>query len=377
MARPEILDSTLREGEQTPGVRFAVGEKVHIARLLDEFGVDFIEAGHPMVSPEIRQGVEAVAHEGLHAEILAHARAVIEDVDAARACDADWVGIFFSVRDKRLEEQFRKNLDQAVDLVQRAVSYAKSHGLRVRYTPEDTVRSPWENVTRVARAAVEAGADRISVADTTGCMTPARMSDFVSRLRMAVRVPINVHCHNDLGMAVANSLAAVEAGAQLVDVTVNGLGERTGIAPLAETTVALRLNYGTDAPWRLEMLPQIADTVAEYSGIPIPHQAPIVGANAFRHNAGLHVAAVFANPDHYESIPARLVGRTRSVALDRFAGLPTLQYKCRELGLTATDLELERVLERIKADERNLVPDDEFVQLLRAARPPLTIARST
>jgi 2-isopropylmalate synthase len=378
MARPEILDSTLREGEQTPGVRFSVDEKVHIARLLDEFGVDFIEAGHPLVSAEIRQGVQAVVREGLHAEVLAHARAVPEDIDAARACDADWVGIFFSVRDKRLEEQFRKNLDQAVDTVQRAVSYAKAHGLRVRYTPEDTVRSPWENVTRVARAAVEAGADRISVADTTGCMTPTRMADFVSRLRMAVRVPLNVHCHNDLGMAVANSLAAVEAGAALVDVTVNGLGERTGIAPLSETTVALRLNYGTEAPWRLEMLPQIAETVAEYSGIPIHAQAPIVGANAFRHNAGLHVAAVFADPDHYESIPARLVGRTRSVALDRFAGLPTLQYKCRELGLAATDEELERVLGRIKADERNLVPDDEFRRMLDAARRPLPLlARST
>jgi 2-isopropylmalate synthase len=373
MARPEILDSTLREGEQTPGVHFTVDQKVQIARLLDEFGVDFIEAGHPMVSTEIRRGVEAVAAEGFQARILAHARAVIEDIDAARACDADWVGIFFSVRNQRLEETFRKNLDQAVEIVQGAVTYAKQHGLRVRYTPEDTVRSPWENVTRIARAAVDAGADRISVADTTGCMTPTRMADFVSRLRMAVRVPINVHCHNDLGMAVANSLAAVEAGAALVDVTVNGLGERTGIAPLAETTVALRLNYGTEAPWKLELLPRLSEAVAEYSGLPIPAQAPIVGANAFRHNAGLHVAAVFANPDHYESVPARLVGRTRSVALDRFAGLPTLEYKCRELGLTAAPEVLERVLARIKQEERSLVPDDEFRRLVAQAQTPLAM----
>ncbi len=375
MARPEILDSTLREGEQTPGVHFNVEQKLRIARLLDEFGVDFIEAGHPMVSQEIREGVQAVAHEGLHAEILAHARAVREDVDAARACDADWVGIFFSVRDKRLEEQFRKNIDQAVEIVQDAVSYAKAHGLRVRYTPEDTVRSPWENVTRVARAAVEAGADRISVADTTGCMTPTRMKDFVARLRMAVRVPLNVHCHNDLGMAVANSLAAVEAGAQLVDVTVNGLGERTGIAPLAETTTALHLNYGTENPWRLELLPELSRIVAEASRIPIHAQAPIVGDNAFRHNAGLHVAAVFVNPHHYESIPASLVGRTRSVWVDRFAGLHTLEFKCRELGLTATPSQLEAVLRRIKAEERAGVTDDEFRAFLTDTIVPVPVAR--
>lgn len=373
MARPEILDSTLREGEQTPGVHFSVDQKVEIARKLDEFGVDFIEAGHPMVSPEVRRGVAAVARAGLSAQVLAHARAVLEDIDAARACDADWVGIFFSVRNQALEQRFRKNLDEAVEAVQRAVSYAKQHGLRVRYTPEDTVRSPWENVRRISLAAVEAGADRISVADTTGCMTPTRMADFVARLRLAVGVPLNVHCHNDLGMAVANSLAAVEAGASLVDVCVNGLGERTGIAPLAETTVALRLNYGAEAPWRLEMLPELSRRVAQYSGLPVPAQAPIVGAHAFRHNAGLHVAAVFVNPDFYESIPARLVGRTRSVALDRFAGLPTLEYKCRELALDATPTQLERVLARIKEEERRWVSDDEFRRMLDEAREAVAV----
>ena len=244
MNRPELLDSTLREGEQTPGVYFTVEQKVEIAKRLDAFGVDFIEAGHPMVSQDIRAGVAAVAREGLNAQILAHARAVTNDIDAARHCDADWVGIFFSVRNQALEQRFRKNIDQAVDVVQGAVTYAKAHGLKVRYTPEDTVRSPIENVTRIANAAVQAGADRISVADTTGYMTPTRMHAFITELRSNVKVPLNVHCHNDLGMAVANSLAAYEAGATLIDVTVNGLGERTGIASLAETAVALKLKGG-------------------------------------------------------------------------------------------------------------------------------------
>ena len=368
MTAPEILDTTLREGEQTPGVYFRLEDKIKIARKLDEFGVDFIEAGHPRVSDEIRQAVGEIAKLNLDANILAHSRAVEADVDLARQCDADWVGIFFSVRDKRLEEQFRKNIDQAVELVTQVVSYAKAHGLKVRYTPEDTVRSPWENVVRVAKAAETAGADRISVADTVGIMTPSRMFKFFTNLRNEVKIPINVHCHNDLGMAVANSLAAYEAGAALIDVTVNGLGERTGIADIAPLTTALTTQYGHENRWELSLLPELSGMVEDACGMPVSPQYPIVGENAFRHNAGLHVAAVMMNPEHYESIPASLVGRKRSVVLDRFAGIPTLEYKCRELSVTARPQELERVLLRIKAEERAIVSDAEFLEMLEKAR---------
>lgn len=374
MSLPEILDSTLREGEQTPGVYFRLEDKLAIARKLDEFGVDFIEAGHPRVSEEIRKAVELVAKEGLDANILAHCRAIEADVDVARQCDADWVGIFFSVRDKRLEDQFRKNIDQAVELVHRVVSYAKSHGLKVRYTPEDTVRSPWENVVKVARAAEAAGADRISVADTVGIMTPTKMFNFVTRLRQQVKIPLNVHCHNDLGMAVANSLAAYEAGVHLIDVCVNGLGERTGIADLAPLTTALTTQYGQANRWKLDLLPELSSLVEDASGLAVNAQAPIVGENAFRHNAGLHVAAVMMNPDHYESIPASLVGRKRSIVVDRFAGVPTLEYKCRELGIQAAPPELERVLAIIKNEERAIVSDAEFLDLVQRVRAPAALA---
>lgn len=368
MPYPELLDSTLREGEQTPGVFFHLEDKLQIARKLDEFGVDFIEAGHPRVSQEIRKAVELIAREGLNAQILAHSRALEADVDLARQCDADWVGIFFSVRDKALEERFRKNLDEAVELVTRVVSYAKAHGLRVRYTPEDTVRSPWENVVRIARAAEAAGADRISVADTVGIMTPTKMYNFISRLRQQVRIPLNVHCHNDLGMAVANSLAAYEAGVALIDVSVNGLGERTGITDLSTLTTALALHYGQTNRWKLGLLPELSGLVEDASGVSVAPQAPIVGENAFRHNAGLHVAAIMVNPDHYESIPAALVGRKRSVVVDRFAGLATLEFKCRELDVTARPEELERALAIIKQEERPLVSDHEFLELLQRVR---------
>lgn len=361
----KLLDSTLREGEQTPGVDFTLAQKLDIARRLDAFGVEYIEAGHPAVSPEIFTAVRDVAHLGLDAEIVAHSRAMKSDIDLALKADADWVGIFFSVADKRLEDSFRKNIDQATSLIQDCVSYAKSHGLRVRYTPEDTVRSSFENVSRVSLAAAEAGADRISIADTTGCMTPTGMFAFVSRLRAAIprSAALGVHCHNDLGMAVANSFAAVEAGAEVIDVTVNGLGERTGIAPLAETAVALKLRGGAGNPWKLETLPGLSELVERYSRIPLWKQAPIVGANAFTHNAGLHVAAVLMRPEHYESIPAELVGRTRRLVVDKMAGRPTVKYRLEALGLDASDEMVDAVLSYVKRRSINDASDADLVRI--------------
>jgi 2-isopropylmalate synthase len=362
MARVQLLDSTLREGEQTPGVDFTLEQKLEIARRLDAFGIDFIEAGHPAVSDEVMRATKAVVGLGLDAEIVAHSRALKSDIDLVLKTDADWIGIFFSVADKRLEAQFRKDIDQAIGVIQDCVSYAKAHGLKVRYTPEDTVRSDIGKVIRISQAASEAGADRIGIADTTGHMTPSAMHPFVAALREAVpaRTALGVHCHNDLGMAVANSLAAIEAGATVIDVTVNGLGERTGIAPLAEMAVALRLRAGVEADWKLSQLPAISAYVEEASRIPVWKQAPIVGANAFTHNAGLHVAAVLLDPSHYESIPADLVGRRRRLVVDKMAGRPTVKYRLECLGLDASDAFVDAVLAYVKRRGINDASDDEL-----------------
>ncbi|MHB8585437.1 MAG: homocitrate synthase/isopropylmalate synthase family protein [Thermoplasmatota archaeon] len=357
-----LLDSTLREGEQTPGVDFSLEQKLEIAQSLDAFGIDFIEAGHPAVSTEVAQAVRAIANQGLNAEIVAHSRALIADIDQARKADADWVGIFFSVADKRLEEHFRKNVDEAIALITSCISYAKEHGMQVRYTPEDTVRSDPAKVLRVSRAAAEAGADRIGVADTTGYMTPLMTYRFVKDLVEGLdgACAVGYHGHDDLGMAVGNALAAVDAGASVVDVTVNGLGERTGIAPLAETAVALRLKHNAGPNWNLARLPQLSETVERYSRINVPVQAPIVGRNAFTHNAGLHVAAVLLNPQHYESIPAELVGRQRRVVVDKMAGRPTIRHRLEALGLEASDDIVDAILGYVKRRRINDASDDEL-----------------
>lgn len=361
---PQILDSTLREGEQTPGVHWTVEDKLTIARRLDAFGVDYIEAGHPAVSADVEASTRAVCREGLDAQTVVHARAMRQDIDRAIAAEADWVGIFYCVRQEALSQRFGRDLDAVTAQVQDTVQYAVDHGLRVRYTPEDTVRSPWPNVERVARAAVEAGADRISIADTTGCMTPTRIHDVVAQMRATVPVPVHVHCHNDLGMAVANSLAAVDAGALVVDTCVGGLGERTGITDLAAFATAARLAGRHETAWDLTALPSLSRIVAQRSGIPVSVQAPVVGANAFTHNAGLHTAAVFHDPAHYESIPAAAVGRTRDVCLDRFSSLATVQFKLQAMEIDASGDDARRILRHMKETETRRLTDDQFRHLV-------------
>lgn len=359
----EILDSTLREGEQTRGVTFTQDEKTRIARHLDALGVGYVEAGHPAVSRRVADHVEAVAGQDLEATVLAHARATPEDVDAAVEAGVDGVGIFFSLTDRRLEEHFRTDEDEATRLVQEAVAHARDHGLLVRYTPEDTVRSDPDRVVRVARAAVEAGADRISVADTTGAMTPPRMRALVADLDRRIPVPLHVHCHDDLGLAVANSLAAVEAGAAVVDASVNGLGERAGLADLAPLATALDLHHDDAAGWALDELPDLARRVADASGLPVPATAPIVGRNAFSHNAGLHVSAVLQDPGHYESVPARRVGRQRHIVVDQFSGRDAVRHRLEELGADPTDAEVEAVLETVESRALDDVTDPQLALL--------------
>jgi len=235
----EILDTTLREGEQTPYVNFTLDEKVQIARLLDQVGVEMIEAGDPSVSPNVAKAIQRIAGLGLKAEIVAHSIASRTGIEKAKSCGAGRVAIFYATSKIHLDAKLRKTQEEALDIICEHIAYARSLGLKVRYTPEDATRTEFEFLVKVCNAAIEAGADRISLADTLGIMQPHTMSERVSALRARLLpCKMDLHCHNDYGLALANAMAGIRSGADCVHVTVNGMGERTGIPDLAETLLA-------------------------------------------------------------------------------------------------------------------------------------------
>jgi 2-isopropylmalate synthase len=354
-----ILDSTLREGEQTPGVYFDNHIKLAIANLLEEIGVDIIEAGHPMVTQEIHAAVKLIAQKGYKAIVGAHSRSMQSDIDLALECGVGFIGIFYCVSDERLSTVFKKDLDTAIKLITDIIRYAKNQNpkLLIRYTPEDTVRSQFENVVKASCAAIEAGADIISVADTTGYMVPGTkrsMYDYISRLieeldNRNLHPKIAVHCHNDRGLALANALDAYRAGANIIDSTVLSLGERAGIVDLAQLLTVLKIDYGIDK-WNLSKIVELYDLVSKHSHIPIPANYPITGKNAFTHCAGVHTHAAAINPMHYESLNPELFGRERTFSLDHMSGIASLRYALKliaEDGLD--DAHQQDVLKEVKS----------------------------
>jgi len=356
----KILDTTLREGEQSPGLYFDSHIKLAAARMLDDVGVDFIEAGHPVVTEEIREAVKLIANSGLRAVIGAHARSLKKDVDLALECGVGFLGIFYCVSDQRLQTVFNKNLNQAIDQIAETIRYAKSRkpDLIIRYTPEDTVRSPWKNVVEASVAAVTAGADVISVADTTGYMIPGTersMYAFVKNLkaefdkrRLSPRVA--VHCHNDRGLALANALDGFRAGADIIDVTVLGVGERAGLVDMATLLAVLKSDFQAPNDWHLDRLPELYSLVSRYSGTAVPANFPIMGQNAFTHCAGVHTQAAAVDPLHYESLNPALVGRQRRIALDHMSGLSSVKAAMADIGeKTADEAFLLKVLDQVKS----------------------------
>jgi 2-isopropylmalate synthase len=368
-----ILDSTLREGEQTPGVCFPPHVKLAIARQLDAVGVDIIESGHPAVTPEIESAVRDVAHAGLRAVVGAHARSLDRDVDQALSCGVGFLGVFYCVSDARLGHH-ATSLGSAVEQVARVIARARERApdLLIRYTPEDTVRSPFANVVAAAVAAVEAGADIISIADTTGWMMPGgprSLYDYVLRLREALAAAgveplLAVHCHNDRGLALANALDAIRAGVDIVDVSVMGLGERAGIVDLGTLVTVMKADFDQgdfgQGERDLTRLGALYELVSRFSGVPLPVHFPVTGDNAFRHCAGVHSQAALANPLHYQSLDPALLGRRPTLSLDHMSGMAALQHALDALGEPIDDMVLRRrVLAAVKqAGQSGRIVDD-------------------
>ncbi|MCI2414866.1 MAG: homocitrate synthase [Candidatus Aramenus sp.] len=362
-----ILDSTLREGEQTPGVVFTVDQRVEIAKALSTLGVAMIEAGHPAVSPDIYEGIKRIMklkREGeITSEILAHSRAVKRDIEVAAELEVDRIAIFFGVSDIHLKAKHHVSREDALNIIAEHVSYAKSHGVKVRFTAEDGSRTDLDYLVQVATTARDAGADRISIADTVGILYPSKTRELFSYLTREVPgVEFDIHAHNDLGMAVANALAAVEGGVTIIHATVNGLGERVGIVPLQVVAAAIKYHFGIDVV-KLDQLPKVASLVEKYSGIAMPPNYPVTGDYAFVHKAGIHVAGILNDPRTYEFMPPETFGRSRDYVIDKYTGKHAVRDRFERLGVKLTDQELEQVLAKIKSQNSRFLRDVDLLEI--------------
>ena len=361
----EILDTTLREGEQTPYVNFTVDEKVEIARMLDFVGVDMIEAGDPSVSPNVAKAIKRIVSLGLRAEIVAHSVASRPGIDKAKDCGANRVAIFYATSKIHLDAKLHKTPEQALEIIREHVSYAHSLGLKVRYTPEDATRTDFDFLIQVCNAAIRAGADRISFADTLGIMQPHIMFDRVRALRKhLLPCKIDLHCHNDYGLALANAMAGIRAGADCIHTTVNGLGERAGIPDLAETIVSFH-NLEEIQKFNIQPLMDVSGYLEKVSGVFLAPNKPITGQNAFSHKSGVHTNGILKDPRTYEPFDPSILGRERKIIIDKYTGRSAVASRLDEYGVEVSAAELEVIVTRIKniGDERKQLFDADILEI--------------
>lgn len=361
----EILDTTLREGEQTPYVNFLPEEKLEIARLLDKVGVDMIEAGDPSVSPTIAATIKKIAGLKLKAEIVAHSLAIRSGIAKAKECGVDRVVVFYPTSQIHLEAKMNKSQDQAIDIIVEHVRYARELGLKVRYTPEDATRTEFEYLVKVCNAAIEAGADRISYADTLGIMQPYMMEERLKALRARLLpCKIDLHCHDDYGLALANVMAGIHAGADCIHTTVNGMGERTGIPDLCETIMAFH-NLDGVHKYNIGALMEISAYLEKISGFFVAANKPITGPNAFTHKSGVHTNGVLKDPRTYEPFDPSMLGRERKIVIDKYTGKRAVAARLEEYGVKFTPEELEKTVEAIKreGDTRKFLFDADIIEI--------------
>ncbi|HOC77413.1 MAG TPA: homocitrate synthase family protein [Methanofastidiosum sp.] len=362
-----VYDTTLRDGEQTPGICFTPDEKIEIAVKLDELGVPQIEAGFPVVSDGERRAIRNIMKQSLNSEILALTRTIKSDIDVALSCDVDGIITFIGSSDLHLKYKLKMTREQALSKAVEAVEYGKSHGLFVAFTAEDSTRTDLDFILDLFRAATDAGADRVHIADTTGSIRPMGMKYLITQIKNNIDNTIGIHCHDDFGLAVANSLAAFEAGAMAISTTVNGIGERAGNASLEEIIMNLRMLYGIEMPFKYEVLYELSRLVEKYTTMPVPKNKAIVGDNVFSHESGIHVSAIRSEPLTYEPYTPEFVGQKRKIILGKHCGMSSIEYKLDELGLSVPESEKEILILKIKemAERGAKVGDKEFKNMVQ------------
>jgi homocitrate synthase NifV len=345
-----IDDTTLRDGEQTAGVVFTNEEKVRIARMLDEIGVHEIEAGIPAMEGDEMEAIKSIIALGLRARVLTWNRAVISDIDASLSCGSQAVALSIPVSDIHIEHRLGQSRGWVLDSVKKAARYAKRHGLYVSVNAEDASRAAPDFLCHFAWIAREAGADRLRYCDTVGVLDPFRTYEVVRRLIEEVGIDIEMHTHNDFGLATANALAGIRAGAKYVNTTVNGLGERAGNASLAEVVMALKHIEKIDLGIDTTRLRAISQYVAEATGRLVPVSMAITGDNIFAHESGIHADGVLKNPATYEAFTPDEVGLERRILVGKHSGSNTIRFKfASEFGIELPDDLARDILARARA----------------------------
>lgn len=360
-----IFDTTLRDGEQTPGVSITPEQKVQIAIKLDELGIDAIEAGFPVVSHGESLAIKKITKQGLKAEICGLARAVKSDIDAAINCDLAYIHTFIATSDIHMQFKLRMDREQVVEKAAWAVEYAKKHGIQVEFSAEDATRSDRTFLNQVFEAVANVGVDRLDIPDTVGYATPQYIEQIVKDVKTNIELPISMHCHDDFGLAVANSISGINAGAACAHVTINGLGERAGNASLEEFVMALQCLYGRKHNVKTELLYETSRFISNTMGIIVQPNKAIIGENAFGHESGIHTHGIINNPLTYEPINPDLVGRKRWLQAGKHAGAHGIKAMLESFGIKPTEKELYDIVEKQKnlADKGKSITTAELLSI--------------
>ena len=362
-----LYDTTLRDGEQTVGVVLDPEQKLEIARLLDDLGIDRIEAGFPRVSEDDWQAVKLISEAGLRAEIWGFSRAVPADLEALVELGVKASVIESPISDLKLDA-IGVSRETMLGRITGAMQFAAEHGIHAAFFGVDSTRAQPDFYEQVYKAAVEAGAKEVAVVDTLGIASPEAVADLVGRTVEWTQVPVHFHGHNDFGLATAAAVAAVRAGASWVHGTINGMGERAGNANLGEVALTLSALYGVESNLRLDRIREVAERVRELSGYELEPWKPVTGETLFRRESGA-VASQFHDPPSIEPYSSDLVAAKRGIVLGKKSGLDSIRIKCEELGLELSaevQRELLEAVKRLGAEKRGLVTDDEFRELARA-----------
>ncbi|MEM1574592.1 MAG: 2-isopropylmalate synthase [Nitrososphaerota archaeon] len=343
-----FLDTTLRDGEQTPGVSLTPENKLKIASKLEEIGIDFIEAGFAAASKGEFKALKLISEQRFKAEIYSFSRCVKSDIDSAADSGVDGITLTMPTSDLHINYKLEKDKQFIIENIENCVDYAKERGLIVEFLAEDGSRSNLNFLKNAFIKAMECKADRVCLCDTVGVLTPERTAELINELTKYLQVPLAIHCHNDFGLAVANSLIALKHGAQEVHVTVNGLGERAGNAALEEVVTSLELLYGYKTNIKTNLIYETSKLVSQLTGIYVQPNKAIVGENAFAHESGIHTHGVIKNPLTYEPIPPEFVGASRRIIVGKHAGKHGLKESLKNIGFDVSDEQLSEILKRVK-----------------------------